>query len=53
MLNHFFTRIFGSRNQREIRRFEKIVTKINALEGAISALSDADLQAKIFRHAWA
>jgi len=46
MLNHFFTRIFGSRNQREIRRFEKIVTKINALEGAISALSDADLQAK-------
>ncbi|MDR3492024.1 MAG: preprotein translocase subunit SecA [Gammaproteobacteria bacterium] len=46
MLTGFFTRIFGSRNQRVLRNMWKVVDKINALEPEISALSDADLQAK-------
>lgn len=46
MLMNLLTRIFGSRNQRVIRRFTTIVGKINALEPAISALSDIALQAK-------
>lgn len=46
MLTGFITRIFGSRNQRVLRRMWKVVDKINALESAISALSDTALQAK-------
>lgn len=46
MLNRIFSQIFGNRNQRVLRRMWKTVEKINALEAEISALSDADLQAK-------
>lgn len=46
MLTRFFTRIFGSRNQRILRGLWKVVDKINALEASISALTDAELQAK-------
>ncbi len=46
MLTNLLTRVFGSRNQRLIRRFTVIVDKINAFEAQISALSDAALQAK-------
>jgi preprotein translocase subunit SecA len=46
MLTGFITRIFGSRNQRVLRRMWKVVEKINALESQISALSDEALQAK-------
>jgi preprotein translocase subunit SecA len=46
MLTGFITRIFGSRNQRVLRRMWKVVEKINALESEISALSDEALQAK-------
>lgn len=46
MLMQFFTRIFGSRNQRVLRRMSKVVEKINALENSLTALSDTDLQAK-------
>lgn len=46
MLMNLLTRVFGSRNQRVVRRFSSIVNKINALEPSISALSDAALQAK-------
>ncbi|HLT90649.1 MAG TPA: preprotein translocase subunit SecA [Woeseiaceae bacterium] len=42
----FLTQIFGSRNQRLIRRYGKVVQRINALEESIKALSDADLAAK-------
>ncbi|PIE83455.1 MAG: preprotein translocase subunit SecA [Candidatus Contendobacter odensis] len=38
--------LFGSRNDRVIRRMRKTVERINALEPGISALSDADLSAK-------
>ena len=38
--------IFGSRNDRVIRRMRKTVEQINALEPGIVALNDAALQAK-------
>jgi preprotein translocase subunit SecA len=38
--------IFGSRNDRVLRRMRKIADRINALEPGIAALSDADLRAK-------
>jgi preprotein translocase subunit SecA len=38
--------IFGSRNDRMLRRMRKVVDRINALEAGITALSDADLRAK-------
>src|SRR6476661_5834858 len=40
------TQIFGSRNQRLLKQYQKTVREINALEPAIEALSDAELQAK-------
>ncbi|MDT8397184.1 MAG: preprotein translocase subunit SecA [Pseudomonadales bacterium] len=41
-----FTKIFGSKNQREVKRLGKIVRHINALEQEYEALSDAELRAK-------
>ncbi|AOA59264.1 preprotein translocase subunit SecA [Acinetobacter larvae] len=38
--------IFGTKNERELKRMRKIVEKINALEPTVSTLSDADLSAK-------
>ena len=38
--------IFGSRNDRVLRRMRKVVERINALEPGIAALNDADLRAK-------
>lgn len=46
MFENFLTRIFGSRNQRLLKKYQKTVSQINALEPAISALSDDDLRAK-------
>ncbi|MDB5989607.1 MAG: preprotein translocase subunit SecA [Herbaspirillum sp.] len=40
------TQIFGSRNQRLLKQYQKTVREINALEPAMEALSDAELQAK-------
>ena len=40
------TQIFGSRNQRLLKQYQKIVRQINALEADIEKLSDAELQAK-------
>jgi len=39
-------KVFGSRNERLIKRMQKTVDQINELEPGIAALSDADLQAK-------
>ena len=46
MVMGFVTRIFGSRNQRILRNMWKVVEKINGLEAAMAALSDAALRAK-------
>jgi len=42
----FLTKIFGSRNQRLIKQYQKTVREINALESAMEKLSDSELQAK-------
>ena len=47
MLASLIGGIFGTKNERELKRMRKIVDKINALEPTISALSDADLSAKL------
>ena len=41
-----FKSLFGSKNDREVKRYNKIVNKINALESSMQSLSDADLAAK-------
>ncbi|MBA1149335.1 preprotein translocase subunit SecA, partial [Ectothiorhodospiraceae bacterium WFHF3C12] len=52
MLNAIAKKVFGSRNERLMRRMRKTVDRINALEEGIQALSDAELRAKTeeFRH---
>ena len=42
----FLTKIFGSRNERILRRLRKQVAKINKMEPAFEALSDDELRAK-------
>ena len=42
----FLTRIFGSRNQRVLRQYSKIVNTINDLEPNIKTLSDDELRSK-------
>jgi len=51
MIAKILAKIFGTKNEREVRRMQPLVHAINALEAEISALSDADLAAKtnIFR----
>ena len=42
----FFGRLFGNENDREIKKIEKIVDEIEALEGQMEKLSDEELKAK-------
>ncbi|MFY2763351.1 preprotein translocase subunit SecA [Arenimonas sp. MALMAid1274] len=46
MLNSLLTRIFGSRNERLLRQFQKNVARINALEPELERLDDAALTQK-------
>ena len=46
MVAQFLTKIFGSRNQRNIKRLMKRVEVINAFEEAYQALSDDELKQK-------
>ncbi|MFA5352655.1 MAG: preprotein translocase subunit SecA [Thermodesulfovibrionales bacterium] len=39
-------KIFGTKNEREIKRYFQVVDQINALEPAISSLSDEELRGK-------
>ena len=43
---NFLAGIFGSRNQRLLKRYGKLVTRINALEESVQALDDEALKAK-------
>jgi len=43
---NFLTRMFGSRNQRLLRQYSKVVVQINALEENIKGLDDESLRAK-------
>ncbi|MFM6991854.1 MAG: preprotein translocase subunit SecA, partial [Rhodoferax sp.] len=42
----FLTKLFGSRNDRLLKQYRTTVARINALESAYEALTDAELQAK-------
>jgi len=46
MLGKLVRAVFGSKNDRELKRMGKVVLKINALEPQMEALSDEDLKAK-------
>jgi preprotein translocase subunit SecA len=46
MFDKLLAKVFGSRNQRVLRSYEKIVKAINALEVQMQALSDEALRAK-------
>ena len=46
MFNQLLTKLFGSRNERNLRNFEKDVQRINQLEAGLKALSDEALKAK-------
>jgi len=46
MINSLLTRVFGSRNERQLRQLNRIVAKVNALEPEIETLSDEQLKAK-------
>tara|TARA_R110002072_G_scaffold90500_3_gene202393 strand:+ start:21818 stop:24550 length:2733 start_codon:yes stop_codon:yes gene_type:complete len=46
MFSSTFTKLFGSKNKRELKRMRKGVTKINAFEEILSTLSDESLQEK-------
>lgn len=46
MLNTLIKKMFGSRNERTLRRMEKMVLAINAFEPVLQLLSDTQLKAK-------
>lgn len=46
MLKKIVYKIFGTRNERLLKNYNRIVNQINSLESAISALSDEELRAK-------
>ncbi|HDP88538.1 MAG TPA: preprotein translocase subunit SecA [Thioalkalivibrio sp.] len=46
MVAQLITKVFGSRNERLVRRYRKTANQINGLEDEFKALSDAQLQAK-------
>ncbi len=48
MLN-FLTRVFGSKNERELKKLQPVVEQINALEPEISAMSDERLREQTVR----
>ena len=46
MVSNLLKKVFGSRNERLVKRMAKKVEQVSALEPKIERLSDADLQAK-------
>ena len=46
MVNKFFGRVFGSRNERVLKKLKKVVTEVNDLEVAIENLDDDSLKEK-------
>ncbi len=46
MVTGLLKKIFGSRNDRLLKQYKRIVAQINALEHSVAALDDAALQAK-------
>ncbi len=46
MASNFLTQIFGSRNDRQLKQYRKVIVKINALEPSLELLSDEQLKSK-------
>ena len=46
MINTLVAKVFGTKNEREVKRLMPRVEAINALEPAMKKLSDAELRAK-------
>ena len=46
MINKVFAKVFGTSNEREVKRLMPQVEQINALEPAMKQLSDEQLRAK-------
>jgi len=46
MANNFLTKIFGSRNDRLLKQYRKVVERINGMEPQFEQLSDEQLQGK-------
>ena len=46
MLTKIISTVIGTKNDRELKRMRKIVTKINSYESSIQALSDDELRQK-------
>jgi preprotein translocase subunit SecA len=44
MLSSFLTKVFGSKNERELKKLQPIIEQINALETDLKALSDDQLK---------
>ena len=49
MVMNLLTRVFGSKNERELKRLQPIVDSINALEPQIKAMSDEELKGQTAR----
>src|SRR5688572_7027183 len=47
ILGKTLTKIFGSRNDRLVKRYRKTVTQVNALEAKIVALTDTQLKDRV------
>jgi preprotein translocase subunit SecA len=46
MVLNFLTKVFGSKNERELKQMQPLVERINALEPEIQALNDEQLKAQ-------
>ena len=46
MITAVVKKVFGSKNDRELKRMRKVVAKVNALEEGLTTLDDASLAAK-------
>ena len=44
MIFNFLTKVFGSKNERELKKFQPMVERINSLEPAMQAMSDEQLK---------
>ncbi|MCU0605329.1 MAG: preprotein translocase subunit SecA, partial [Desulfobacterales bacterium] len=49
MVMSFLAKVFGSKNERELKKLQPMVERINALEPAMQALSDGELRAQTGR----
>ena len=46
MVSNLLTKVFGSKNERELKKIQPVVEKTNALEPRIQAMSDDELKAQ-------